>query len=41
MAEQRVQFTIGSIFKGEGFKQARQAIVDTNNGVKKAMNLCS
>lgn len=34
MAEQRVQFTIGSIFKGEGFKQAQAAVKDVNQAVK-------
>lgn len=34
MAEQRVQFTIGSIFKGEGFKQAQAAVKDVNQAVR-------
>ena len=36
MAEQRVQFTIGSVFQGEGFKQAQQAVSEVNNAVKKS-----
>ena len=34
MAEQRVQFTIGSIFQGEGFKQAQTAVKDINQAVR-------
>ena len=39
--EQHVKFTIGSIFKGEGFKQAQQAVSDVNTNVKKSAALCS
>ena len=37
MAEQKIQFSIGSLFKGEGFQKAKQAVGDLNKNTSKAV----
>jgi len=39
--EQKVQFTIGSIFKGEGFKQAQSTIKEMDGAMKKSIGTIS
>lgn len=37
MAEQKIQFNIGAVFSGEGFKQAQKSVSSMNNDVKKGI----
>lgn len=39
MAEQKIQFTIGSVFKGEGFERAKQTVNTLNNKVKQSVGV--
>ena len=36
MAEQKLQFSIGSVFNGQGFNAAKKSIGDMSTSVKKA-----
>lgn len=39
MAEQKIQFTIGSIFKGEGFNKAKNSVDNLNKKVKQSIGV--
>ena len=41
MADNTITFSIGSIFKGEGFQKARAAVLETNKAVRQSMQVVS